>query len=258
MRTLRLILKELFGLFVDDGSLAVALLVLVAFATGLRQFEQIPDTVTAIVLVAGALLILIENVLRRARRHVARKRFTAVTTAVILLPVVGMGGWAGGIQIFDNFHVVEPGALYRSAQMDGTELTKTIQSYGIRTVLNLRGENTGKDWYDAEIAAATAAGVEHVDIPMSAREEPDETKLQRLMTILRTAPQPILVHCQSGSDRTGLASALYELDVMVKPKAEAEEQLSFFYGHFPWLGSRTVAMDRTFEQVAAARGGETP
>jgi hypothetical protein len=31
---------------------------------------------------------------------------------------------------------------------------------------------------------------------------------------------------------------------------EADRQLSFWYGHLPWLFPRTAAMDRTFWRVA--------
>lgn len=186
-----------------------------------------------------------------------RQRRVAVglSAAIMLSPAIGIGGWAVGIQLVGNIHAVESGAFYRSAQLNGEDLAEVIRDYKIRTVLNLRGPNDAQPWYDDEIKATAAAGATHVDIRMSAREEPDDALLAALIKTLRTAPKPILVHCYSGSDRTGLASALYELVVEGKPAAEAAGQLSFFYGHFPWLGSRTVAMDNTFKRVAA---GERP
>jgi hypothetical protein len=51
--------------------------------------------------------------------------------------------------------------------------------------------------------------------------------------------------------RTGLAAALFELTVMHKPAEIASGQLSFRYGHFPWLMSETDAMDKAFWRVAA-------
>lgn len=164
---------------------------------------------------------------------------------------LAMGGWALGLQAEGNIHVVEPGALYRSAQPNGSELENLLQDYGIRTVINLRGANTGEGWYDDEIAASNKPGVTHVDIAMSARSKPSTETINQLVQTLRDAPRPILVHCKDGADRTGLAAALYELLVEEKPADDAARQLSFWYGHFPWLGSRTVAMDNTFEQIVA-------
>ena len=37
-----------------------------------------------------------------------------------------------------NFHVVRPGVLYRSAQLDGAGLRRLVNDYRIRTVVNLR------------------------------------------------------------------------------------------------------------------------
>lgn len=180
-----------------------------------------------------------------------RLRIALVTLGIVMAAPLAMGGWALGLQAQGNVHVVEPGALYRSAQPNGSELKSLVQEYAIRTVVNLRGANTGEAWYDDEIAASNNAGVTHVDIAMSARAQPSVETIDRLVRTLRDAPRPILVHCKDGADRTGLAAALYELLVEEKPASDASKQLSFWYGHFPWLGSRTVAMDNTFEQIVA-------
>ena len=171
--------------------------------------------------------------------------------ACLFLPAVGMGGWALGLQLVGNIHVVEPGHLYRAAQLNGAALDDVLDHYGIRTVINLRGANEGKDWYDNEIAVTRKHGLIHLDVRMSATSEPDEATVAKLIQDLRASPGPILIHCQSGSDRTGFASALYERFVAHHSITEAAGQLSFWYGHFPWLGSRTIAMDNAFERIAA-------
>lgn len=48
-------------------------------------------------------------------------------------------------------HAVKPGAVYRSAQLDAKQLADAIRTDGIKTVLNLRGDNTGTPWYDEEM-----------------------------------------------------------------------------------------------------------
>ncbi|MDF2117927.1 tyrosine-protein phosphatase [Roseiarcaceae bacterium H3SJ34-1] len=161
----------------------------------------------------------------------------------------GMALWAGYLQLTGNIHEVEPGVLYRSAQLAPDRLDSVIQGRHIRTVLNLRGAFPGKRWYEAEAAAVRDAGAQFISLPMSANTQPDAALLASLVQTLRTAPRPILIHGNSGADRTGLASALFELLEEGKPATEADNQLSFRYGHFPWLTSRTGAMDRTFRQV---------
>lgn len=162
----------------------------------------------------------------------------------------GMALWAGYVQLTGNFHEVEPGVLYRSAQLAPERLDSLIQAHHIRTVLNLRGAFPGTPWYEAEVATVRDAGAEIISLPMSANSQPDAALLASLLYELRTAPREILIHCNAGADRTGLAVALFELLEEGKPPREADDQLSFRYGHFPWLTSRTGAMDRTFWQVA--------
>jgi protein tyrosine/serine phosphatase len=159
-------------------------------------------------------------------------------------------GWAGYLRATGNFHAVEEGVLYRSAQLDGHDFKDRIRTHGIRTVINLRGENARRQWYVDEMKAASDTWVRHIDFPLSASQELTDVQVRQLLSMLRDSPTPILIHCQGGADRSGLASALYKLVIARRSKAEAASQLSFRYGHFPWLGSGTDAMDRTFERVS--------
>ena len=156
----------------------------------------------------------------------------------------------------DNFHAVEAGVVYRSAQMSGAHLREVIATQHIRAVLNLRGPNPGQGWYDDEVAAARDAGVRHIDIALSARHELSAQQLNDVRRALADGPKPLLIHCNGGSDRTGLVSALYLLSRGASPAA-ADEQLALRYGHFPWLGVKSVAMDRTFAAVVAADAAST-
>ena len=187
----------------------------------------------------------------RPRRAVATL-FAAVATAVAVA-----GGVYVAIQHDNNFHAVEPGVVYRSAQMSGAHLRDVIAAEHIHAVLNLRGPNPGKGWYDDEVAAARAAGVPHIDIALSAQHELTPEQLADVRRALADAPKPLLIHCNGGSDRTGLVSALYLLSRGATP-ARADGQLALRYGHFPWLGSKSVAMDRTFAAVVAAGGASAP
>ena len=65
--TLGAILRELFGLFVDDGSLAVNLLLWSALAGGALALLTDGGSWQAPMMVAGYLAILVENVLRAGR-----------------------------------------------------------------------------------------------------------------------------------------------------------------------------------------------
>jgi protein tyrosine/serine phosphatase len=166
--------------------------------------------------------------------------------ALVLFLVVLFGGGYLVIQWDNNFHIVDDHVLYRSAQLSGDELKAAVQKYGIRTVLNLRGENKGADWYDEEMQASKQCGLNHIDIGLSAREQLTVAQMQELIKILETSPRPILVHCGSGTDRTGLVCSLFRL-AKGQSSAMAGKELSLKYGHFPYLGSDTDAMDKSLE-----------
>ncbi len=177
--------------------------------------------------------------------------------AHLVFPVlIGLGGlpsYLGLLQIAGNFHTVEAGKLYRSAQPDAAGLKAYAQTLGIKSVINLRGRHPGEAWYEDEMRASNELGLYHADLALSARRELTDAQLEELEKTLRDAPTPILVHCKAGADRTGLASALYVLDIQHRPADAAAGQLSWVYGHWPYFWSRTAAMDRSFEHAASLR-----
>ncbi|HKR77008.1 MAG TPA: hypothetical protein VJR95_10095 [Rhodanobacter sp.] len=68
MNWLRKLLAELWGLFVDDGRYALAIMVWLLLAWRVLPLLQLGDGWNAPVFAAGLLAILVESVLRRARR----------------------------------------------------------------------------------------------------------------------------------------------------------------------------------------------
>ena len=127
---------------------------------------------------------------------------------------------------------VQKGQVYRSPQPKGNDLQRAIDELGIKTIINLRGENSGEDWYDDEKRVADENSVELINISMSASRLPHRKDLIKLLDAFKTAPRPILIHCLAGVDRTGEASALYQMIYMNYSKKDALHMLSPAYGHF--------------------------
>jgi protein tyrosine/serine phosphatase len=154
-----------------------------------------------------------------------------------------------------NFHQVVADEVYRSAQVSDADIAEYQARYGIRSILNLRGAEPGKDWYDKEVAASTALGVAHVDFRMNASQELGPAEAAQLVALMRDMPKPLLVHCRHGSDRTGLAMSLYLAAISGADEATAEGQLSLWYGHFavPWL-SDAYPMDQSWDRLEAGLG----
>ncbi|TGV12038.1 hypothetical protein EN816_20680 [Mesorhizobium sp. M8A.F.Ca.ET.173.01.1.1] len=71
MNVLHLVAREFFGMFVDDGSLALLALVLVAAVTAGVKLLALPPLLGGALLLVGCLAILLQSV-RRAARHAHR------------------------------------------------------------------------------------------------------------------------------------------------------------------------------------------
>lgn len=184
------------------------------------------------------------------QRKKLMKRLWPWLAASVLLPVFVIGGYLGYLQLSGNFHVVLEGQLYRSAQPTSIALRDYAKSYGVKTVVNLRGRNDNAVWYEDETGEALLLGIRHVDFKMSASRELTMDEVSRLVTLLRDVPKPILIHCQGGADRSGLVAAIYLHQISGVDVETAEGQISLFYGHIsiPYLSS-AYAMDRTWEQL---------
>ena len=143
-----------------------------------------------------------------------------------------------------NFHAVTPGEAYRCAQPGYNQLEHYMKAYGIRSIINLRGSNPGDKWYQDEVRFSAANGIRHYDVGLSASSEPTAAQMRELMMIIKSAPRPVLIHCKSGADRSGLFAAMWKVAADEETKAEADKQLSIRFGHIPF-GS-TTAMDHAF------------
>ena len=69
MRTLIAILREVAGLFVDDGSLALAILAVVGIAAFLAIILKASALAVGLVLLGGCVAVLVENIMRTVRRN---------------------------------------------------------------------------------------------------------------------------------------------------------------------------------------------
>jgi len=189
-------------------------------------------------------------------RSGVRGRGLCVAAAGLFVALATVGCGLGVFDNFaplrptDNFHVIEEGKAYRSAQLDASTLRLVVEALGIRTVVNLRGENEGEKWYDNEKAALDELGVTLVDIRMSARELPARAELLKLYDTFVGAEGPILIHCRGGADRTGAAAAIWRMVVMGEDKRTAARELCVCYGHFELA---TPEMDELVEMFQPSR-----
>jgi protein tyrosine/serine phosphatase len=116
---------------------------------------------------------------------------------------------------------------------------------GFKTLLNLRGK-TVYGSYDLEKIYAAKYGLTMIDLALSSGGAPRKQQIYALRDVFKTMQKPVLMHCKSGADRAGLASALYLIIVENAPVELAAKQLSRSYGHIKY--SKTGILDAFFEK----------
>ena len=154
---------------------------------------------------------------------------------VILLELVRVFGGT-------NLHTVIPGAVYRSSQPSPASLATLVRSYGIKTVINLRGCCDPEPQYLTECRTTSEQGISQEDIGFSSGRLPPVPSIRELIRVLDGSEKPVLLHCHKGIDRTGMASAVALLLYTDTTLTDARRQLGLRYGHLP-IG-RTGNMDR--------------
>lgn len=174
---------------------------------------------------------------------------------LLCLPVLVLGLDLAWLETSGNFAPIVAGEAYRSNQPTPERLAEYNALYGIKTVLNLRGSARAGSWHDDEKAATEALGMTLIDMPLSASRELTDAEIRTLIDVLRAAEKPILIHCRSGANRTGLAAAIYLASVKHVDPAVAGRQLSLRYGHLSLpFGLGTSAMDMSWEGYIALQG----
>lgn len=154
--------------------------------------------------------------------------------------------------LWTNQFEIAPG-VFRSNHPPQSRFAR-IKAMGISTVLTLRGvSGNPSDLLEREACAAN--GIALHAIALQARAAPTRAQIAALITLFRSLPRPFLMHCKSGADRAGFASAVYLMVINGEPVETARRMLSARYLHFSW--SKTGVLDRVLDQYAA-RNAKAP
>jgi len=129
---------------------------------------------------------------------------------------------------------------FRNAHRVSDELIRSNQPWphqlaawkarGVKTVVSLRGGADGAH-HKIEKAACEALGLTMVTFRIGSREAPRAEQVLEAKRLFDTMAYPALIHCKSGSDRTGVMGVLYLHLRKGLPMAQAMRQLSLRYGH---------------------------
>ena len=119
-----------------------------------------------------------------------------------------------GVPGLSNLGVVRDGAIYRSAQPE--DYSQLAICLGIKRVMTLREKAESFADFRLRLNVLSDVSIEDFDLIVQTLSNPEN--------------QPILVHCQSGADRTGVACAAYRITVDGWSLAEAWEELECYGG----------------------------
>lgn len=148
---------------------------------------------------------------------------------LVLALVLLIGGFLWNYLVEKNFDTVVPGKIYRSGQPGPAQLASWISRYGLKTILVLKPTLRP---YEQEIAARHGVRLHHIVV--STREGMPEEKWQQIKAILTDERNyPLLFHCHSGADKTGLVTALYRVEVQGWPLWKALLEMDL-HGHVPF------------------------
>lgn len=160
-------------------------------------------------------------------------RWTLISIILLITAFFVIPNYFHRIFLGKNLMAVIEGQIYRSAQPSASDITTWSKQLKLRSIVNLRGEGS---WMKDEMAAAKSQGLNIYSVQVSSSHLPEMYVVRKLIHILDTAPQPLLVHCLGGVERSGLFSALAILlnggDI-----EQARQQFSISKGFMPFRDS---------------------
>jgi protein tyrosine/serine phosphatase len=74
-------------------------------------------------------------------------------------------------------------------------------------------------------------GLFYYSVPMSSGAPPSRATLEKLVDLYESIDEPLLIHCKTGADRTGLAAGIYHLAVLGSVTSIAKKQLDIRFLH---------------------------
>jgi undecaprenyl-diphosphatase len=164
-----------------------------------------------------------------------RRTFKIVLTAVLVGIVTFWIGWYLVHYVFFNLHEIVPGQVYRSAQPSPEFLERLARDKQLKSVVKFNSVKES-DWSRQEEAVARGLGLEFHYIGMGVAELPPKPDMIEMLRVIENAPRPLLLHCKTGADRSGVAAVLVQLHGGMSYKDAVSDQLGLKYLHTGHIG----------------------
>jgi len=141
-----------------------------------------------------------------------------------------------------GFATIEPGEVYKSAEMPPDKIDSYLKKYHIKTVVDLRtvgehhhsGYTTASDLKAEATAVAKVPGAQHISIPSN--QVPTAQTLKKFFAVMDNKQSyPVLIHCHDGMGRAVIYSAIYRIEYQHWSDAAARNKtrpvLNFLWYH---------------------------
>jgi protein tyrosine phosphatase (PTP) superfamily phosphohydrolase (DUF442 family) len=138
--------------------------------------------------------------------------------------------------------------MYRAAQPMPHHIRRW-KNQGIKTIINLRGGRDYGSW-PLQKQACEQQGLNLEELILRSRDAPAKETILQAAALFDRIAYPAVMHCKSGADRAGFASALFMLIRENATPQQAMRQLSLRFGHFK--NSKTGILDAFVEAYAKA------
>lgn len=166
----------------------------------------------------------------------------AAKTATDSAPVQSRQDHLGeAVRLIPNFHQVNQD-IYRSGRPTKKGVS-ALKGVGIKTILSVQDYGWDKDDADEEREWARDVNIQFFNVPMHGLKKPTMDQINLALSRLSDPSNyPILVHCEKGSDRTGVVIASYHIkhDGWSIEKAKSD---MYAFGHSHWLFWWDSALD---------------
>jgi protein tyrosine/serine phosphatase len=141
-----------------------------------------------------------------------RKWIGYILIAVLLLAgASAVWAWLRHDYPAHHFAAVREGVLYRSGQPPEGRWSDVYRRTHMKTVISVREIKPQAPWYIEEERFCREHGIELIRMPFL-EQDFDEAHLREFVALVMDPKrQPVLVHCEMGSRRTGLAVAAYRI-----------------------------------------------
>lgn len=148
--------------------------------------------------------------------------------------------------VYTNLHPID-GRMFRSSQPLPWQLRAWKQRYGLKTIINLRGERS--PGMGIESRACARLGLTLHSPRLYSRSPPVAADLSALKQLFDTIEYPALLHCKSGADRAGMGAVLYRVLHLGHSVEDASRELHWRFGHM--RGSHSGVLDFFLAQYVA-------